>query len=207
MGSTRQIPYWLFGATTLASLATVLGPLTLFGVSEEGWQLAARYTVRVSFPLFLLAYTASSLATLWRAEQSRWLLRNRRYLGLSFTLAHTIHLGTLTSYFVFLNETPDLPTLLGGGFVYLVIFAMAATSNDQSTRTLGANWKRLHTTGIHFIWLMFTYLYWGRLSGAKAEGATNEFFLTGVVGSGLAFAALLLRLAAAWKKRQRRAAA
>lgn len=204
---TRQIPYWLFAVTMVAGLATIVGPLVLFGVSEQGWQLAARYTVRVSFPLFLLTYLARPLTTLWRTDTSRWLLRNRRYLGLSFALAHTIHLAALTSYFIFLDTIPNAATLLGGGLAYALMFVMAATSNDKSVSLLGRNWTRLHTIGIHFIWFLFTYLYLGRLLGAKADGGANEFFWTGVVGFSLALAAFFIRLAAAWKSRRRRAAA
>jgi len=204
MAGTRQIPYWLFGVTTIASLATVIGPLALFGLSEQGWQLAARYTVRVSFPLFLLTYLARPLTVFWRTETTRWVLRNRRYLGLSFALAHTIHLGALTSYFVFLKQSPDVATLIGGGLAYGLMFAMAATSNDRSVKALKTNWGRLHSIGLHYLWLIFLVTYLGRLSGGEGGAETNALFMVGIVGSGLAFAALALRLAAAWKIRARR---
>jgi methionine sulfoxide reductase heme-binding subunit len=207
VSSTKQIPYWLFGVTTFAGLATILGPLALFGISEQGWQLAARYTVRVSFPLFLLTYLARPLTTFWRTETTRWLLRNRRYLGLSFALAHTIHLGALTSYFVFIEQVPGMEAVLGGGLAYALMFIMAATSNDQSVKALGSNWGRLHTVGLHYLWLIFLVTYLGRLSEGEGGTETGSLFMVGIVGSGLAFAALLLRLTAAWKKRQRRATA
>lgn len=205
MIGTRQIPYWLFGATALAALGTVIGPLTLFGISEQGWQLAARYTVRVSFPLFLLTYLARPLTTFWRSNATRWMLRNRRYLGLSFALAHTIHLGALSSYFVFIEQSPDVATLVGGGLAYALMFLMAATSNDQSVRAMGANWGRLHTIGLHYLWLIFLVTYLGRLSGGEGGNQTDALFMVGIVGSGLTFSALALRLAAAWKSRSRRA--
>ncbi len=202
---TKQVPYWLFGVTMIAGLATIVSPLVLFGVSEQGWQLAARYTVRVSFPLFLLTYLARPLTTLWRTDMTRWLLRNRRYLGLSFALAHTIHLAALSSFFIFIGTMPDTATMLGGGLAYALMFVMAATSNDKSVSFLGSNWRRLHTVGLHYIWFIFLITYMGRLSVGEGDQQSDTLFIVGVVGSGLVFGALLIRLAAAWKPRQRRA--
>jgi len=205
VSSTKQIPYWLFGATTVAALATVMAPLAAFGVTEQGWQLAARYTVRVSFPLFLLAYLARPLTAFWRTETTIWLLRNRRYLGLSFALAHTIHLGALTSYFVFIGEMPGMEAVIGGGIAYALMFVMAATSNDQSVKALGRNWARLHTVGLHYLWRIFLVTYLGRLSDGEGGTDAGSLFMVGIVGSGLAFSALALRLAAAWKRRPHKA--
>ncbi|WOF74838.1 hypothetical protein QMT40_002497 [Parvibaculaceae bacterium PLY_AMNH_Bact1] len=203
MPAKRKIPSWLFALTLIASLATVIGPLVIFGVSERGLQLAARYTVRVSFPLFLLAYLAGPLATLWRSNLTRWLQRNRRYLGLNFAVAHTIHLGALTSYFVFLGVSPDAATLIGGGLAYALMFAMAATSNDWSAKKLGINWRRLHSVGIHYLWLIFLITYMGRLSDTEGGDTAEDLFAVGVVGSALVFGALLIRLVATWKRRWR----
>ncbi len=203
MASTRKIPTWLFAATLIASLATVVGPLMLFGVSERGWQLAARYTVRVSFPLLLMAYLAGPLMVLWRSNTSRWLLRNRRYVGLNFAIAHTIHLGALTSYFLYLGIAPDAPTLLGGGLAYIFMFAMAATSNDWSVNKLGANWRRLQSVGLHYIWFIFLVTYLGRFSGGEAGDTNENMFVIAVVGSSLAIGALLIRLTAFWTTRRR----
>ncbi len=203
MATKRKIPTWLFAATLISSLATVAGPLMLFGVSEQGWQLAARYTVRVSFPLFLMAYLAGPLMVLWRSNVSRWLIRNRRYLGLNFAIAHMIHLGALTSYFVFLQVMPDAQVVIGGGLAYVLIFAMAATSNDWSVNKLGANWQRLHTVGQHYVWFIFLITYMGRFSGGEAGDTNENMFVVAVVGSSLVLVALLIRLSAFWMTRRR----
>ena len=207
MVTKRKIPSWLFAATMLASLATVIGPLILFGVSERGLQLAARYTVRVSFPLFLLAYLAGPLVALWRTNLTRWLQKNRRYIGLNFAIAHTIHLGALSGYFVFIGVSPDAATLIGGGLAYILMFAMAATSNDWSVRKLGTNWRRLHSVGLHYLWFIFLITYMGRLSEGEAGDRPEDLFVVGVVGSALVFGALLVRLLGILKRRQRAAPA
>ena len=98
--------YWLLGLTALVAAATVAITLALWGTGEAGLLLASRYTVRVSFPLFLLTYIARPAAQLWRGERTRWLLRHRRHLGLSFALAHTVHLAALTAFFLATPHTP-----------------------------------------------------------------------------------------------------
>jgi len=207
MAAARRIPSWLFAVTLIASLATVIGPLAHFGVNETGWQFATRYTVRVSFPLFLLTYLASPLVILWRSEASRWLMKNRRYLGLSFAIAHTTHLAALTSLFIFIGEIPDVTAMLGGGLAYALMFAMAATSNDHGVKLLGANWNRLHKVGLHFLWFIFLFTYLGRVSDRAADDPSGSFLVAGIVGSSLLFTSFLLRLLATWKRQQRRAPA
>ncbi len=207
MVAKRKIPSWLFATTVVASLATVIGPLILFGVSERGLQLAARYTVRVSFPLFLLAYLTGPFVALWRTNLTRWLQKHRRYIGLSFAIAHTIHLGALTGYFVFIGVSPDAATLIGGGLAYALMFAMAATSNDWSVKKLGANWRRLHSVGLHYLWFIFLITYMGRLSGGEGGDTTEDLVVVGIVGSALVFGALLIRLIGILKRRRRAAAA
>lgn len=193
MAETRRIPIWLFGVTAAASLGTVAGSYAFFGLNETGYGLAARYTVRVSFPLFLLAYLARPLARLWRHDASRWLLRNRRYLGLSFALAHTIHLAAFTALFVHLGVAPGIETLIGGGGAYLVMFLMAATSNNASLRTLGPNWRRLHLFGMHYLWFIFAFSYFGRLAETRGEGSSDDLTLVGLVGTAICLLALLVR--------------
>lgn len=69
------------------------------------------------------------------------------------------------------------------------MFAMAATSNDAAMRALGRNWKRLHTFGIHTLWLIFTLSYSLRL----LDPDTRPEAMYGVT---LCLAALALRIAA-----------
>jgi DMSO/TMAO reductase YedYZ heme-binding membrane subunit len=101
---------------------------------------------------------------LWRSETSRWLLVNRRGIGLGFALAHSVHLAALVVIALafphpFVDEL-NVVTLLGGGLVYVFIFAMAATSNDRSVRHLGEKrWRLLHTAGSWYIWLIFAQSY------------------------------------------------
>jgi DMSO/TMAO reductase YedYZ heme-binding membrane subunit len=184
----------------LAGLGIVLGAAALSvglasgGDAAERWLFATRYTARISFPLFLLAWTASSLARLAPSDSPRALLRGRRGLGLGFAAAHTIHLAALSTYFNVSGARPNLVTVLGGGLTYLFIFAMAATSNDAAQKRLGRNWTRLHTVGGYLIWLIFAQSYAGRVASGKT------FFVPQLI---LVIGALALRIAAASRKRER----
>lgn len=163
----------------------------------EDWQLAARWTARVGFPVFLLVYLASSLAKLSPGPLTRPLHRDRRWWGLGFAASHTVHLVALVTFLRISGEPRTLASLIPGGLAYVMILAMAATSNQPAMRAMGHNWKRLHRFGIHYIWLIFTLAYAGRI-------LTPETRLTGIVGTSLGLGALALRLAAR-AKRERRA--
>lgn len=66
---------------------------------------------------------------------------------------------------------PGKPYILIGLFVFLILLAMAITSNHWSKQHLGKNWKRLHKlvylaaplAGLHFAWALKGDIF--RLSG------------------------------------------
>lgn len=166
--------------------ATVGAALAAFGPNAEGWQMAARYTARVSFLLFIAVYLTAPAARAfaWVAP----LKRERRGLGLAFAAAHYIHLGALVTYFQVAGTTPSLLSVTLGGFAFVLIAIMAATSNDASVRALGPmNWRRLHTFGLHYVWFIFAATYARRI-------AANPDMPEYVILLALALAALVVRL-------------
>jgi len=183
-------------AALMLSLLAVAAGFYLGGDAAQQTQLAARYTARVAFPIFLIVYASSAIATLWPNEMIRGVLRTRRQWGLAFALAHGVHLVALITYFRVSGDTPKTISLALGGPAYVLIAMMAATSNDAAMRALGVWWKRLHRLGIHWVWLVFTLSYLGRT-------IDPERMAQGVVLFPIAAAAGLLRLAA-WLKRRRR---
>ena len=176
----------------VAGPAAIAAGLLCGASTSEDWQLAARWTARISFPLFMITYTASSLVRLWPSAWHRSILRGRRWWGLGFAATHTVHLGALTYYLSAFGEPPTLTTILGGGLAYALMFLMALTSTNAAMRTMGRGWKRLHSAGIHWLWLIFTFSYLGRVL-AGAELPYSAFALA------MALAALGLRLAV-WGK-------
>ena len=160
LSPSRAAPLVVAG---LLAVAGVIVGFMLGDAYREQWLLAARYTARASFALFLIVYCASSLLRLWPNATTKSLVRHRRQWGLGFALAHTIHLAALAYYNIIILNMPGLQSLLGGGLAYGLMFVMAATSNNASMRIMGRWWKRLHTLGIHWIWFIFTFSYFGRL--------------------------------------------
>ena len=75
-------------------------------------------------------------------------------------------------------------TVYGGGAGYVLLAAMAATSNDASQRALGANWRRLHVAGIYVLWIIFA---------ATILPAVTVSPVSAVLGTGL-LAAFALRV-------------
>jgi methionine sulfoxide reductase heme-binding subunit len=182
----------------ILSAKAIMIAFLLGGDFVDQLRLAARYTARASFPIFLVTYSASSLLRLWPREGTRWLVRTRRQWGLGFALAHTIHLVALSTYAIISLHMPALQTLIGGGFAYGLMFVMAATSNTGSMKAMGVWWKRVHTLGIHWIWFIFTFSYLGRISDP-------ERWREGIIFATLCFAALGLR-AWVWQRARRRLA-
>ncbi|MCV7365000.1 ferric reductase-like transmembrane domain-containing protein [Mycolicibacterium neworleansense] len=137
----------------------------------NGANLGIRITARTSAILFLLAFTASSLYQLWPNDTTKWIRRNRRYLGVGFAGSHFVHAGFIVTTIV-LNtqrfETRVVDPTPHGVFVldfiaYGFIIAMTITSFDRvSKRMQYSTWKRLHLTGSYVIWFTFFIAYWRR---------------------------------------------
>jgi DMSO/TMAO reductase YedYZ heme-binding membrane subunit len=133
-----------------------------------------RVTARISFAIFVPVYLASPLRRLWPSATTRWALRNRRYLGVSFAWAHGLHLLAIVMLALLLGDAfeSEVPTIVVGGAAYLLMFGMAATSFDRSARWLGPQrWKLLHRSGLHLLWLVFAISFSGRAT-------TSSLYLT-----------------------------
>lgn len=180
---------WPIAAGLAAGLLAAWLGITVGGTDADQWGRAARWTARIGLPLFLLTYLASSLGRLWPNALTRSVWQNRRYWGLGFAACHTVHLYALVRALDASGEVRTLASLVPGGFAYVMVGLLALTSSDAAMRALGRNWRRLHTIGVHYIWLIFTLAYAGRL----ANPATLPEALYGVP---LCLTALAVRLLA-----------
>lgn len=193
--TARTFPLLLAALAALGAVALAL--LVGVGANEQA-QLAARWTARIGFPILILTYSASSLARLWPSARTKSVLRHRRQWGLGFALVHTVHLAALVTYSALTATMPTMATLVGGGGAYILMYAMVLTSNDAAMRAMGAWWKRLHRTGIHALWFVYAFSYFGRLFDPDLRAQ-------GLILFPVCLAALGLRLAA-WARSGRRAA-
>jgi hypothetical protein len=181
----------LVGWTALGVGALVIALLAVGGAGAEGLSAVLRWTARTSALLLFSAISASSLHALWPGPLTRWVLANRRYIGVSFATSHAYHLAAVVAYAA-RPETRVAPeTAIFGGLAYAFIAAMVATSFDRSAGWLGARrWKLLHTTGAYYLWFFFTLFF----AGASARHPLAAVFaLLGLAALGVRVAATLAR--------------
>lgn len=95
-----------------------------------------------------------------------WLAQQRRYLGVAAFGYASIHTA---AYLIRLADLPRIvaeavqSAMLTGWVAWLLMAALAATSNDRSVRSLGKRWKRLHVAVypiavlavLHWAWSAF----------------------------------------------------
>lgn len=160
-----NIERWaVVGLTSCLLLALLLCTVVFGGANEDSVRLLIRITAQTSITLFLAAFGASSLRSASNTSWTTWLLKNRRYIGVSFAISHFTHLGlifALTYWFPdpFLSESATSLFTVGGA-AYVVIAAMTITSFDGPRRWLGQKgWSLLHTVGGYFVLVVFAQSY------------------------------------------------
>ena len=154
----------------LGLAALVAGVAALHGVGEPGVRALLRATAASSLALFVAIFAASSLHRLVRRPATAWLVRNRRWVGLSMAASHTLHLAaitTLATRWPASGAAIPATTRAAGTLGYLALAALVATSSDAAQRRLGlARWRALHRTACWLLWLVFAASY--------AQGATQR---------------------------------
>lgn len=153
--------------TGVVALLLVLMSATSFawlGFSEDALRAMIRGTARSSVLLFVLAFTASSLFSLFKTGWARYLLQNRRYIGVSFALSHIVHLVFLVCLMTIYPEDSlaklHLIEIILASLTYVFIILMAITSFYAPRRLIGEkSWYWLHTIGAYLIWLIFIETY------------------------------------------------
>lgn len=87
------------------------------GSVEEGVRLAIRETARTTLLIFVVIFCTSAIRRRWRTPLTNYLMRNRRYLGLSAAVSHGYHLVFILALYG-LGKGDDTPmlTVIGGVF-------------------------------------------------------------------------------------------
>ncbi len=151
------------------------------GFNETTLRTTVRLTARMSGLLFSMAFTASSFHLIVHNSFSQWMLKNRRYIGVSFAIVHLIHLGLIVSLqFAFETVIPNtkLITILGGGIAYIFVVAMLFTSFSRFRAYLSKKqWELLHTVGGYWIWAVFLFSYLKRLKDDSIYIVLAVFFV------------------------------
>ena len=166
---------WQIVGLTFVSSATIIGvSVGPQGLTDSALVAALRGTAFLSLGLFLAAFVASSVNRLWPGSIGKWLLRERRYIGVSFALSHFIHLGLIAMRAalhpaIFFEQKPPLQ-MIPGATAYAFIAAMAITSFTGPARALGRRrWLGLHKIGVYVIWVLFVMAFASRMRGTPLD--------------------------------------
>ena len=159
--------FWLI--TVPISLVIVLTMIRVDLSSAEAVSSMIQLSVRCAVPLLYLAFAASSLQVVFPGLFSRWLLRNRKIMGLCFATAMGWQLtfilwlvGIHTEYYV--NDVYVLSDVVEGVVGYSFLIAMVLTSfKFGRSRLTPKQWKLLHTSGIYWLWVYAWSVYWFNL--------------------------------------------
>jgi methionine sulfoxide reductase heme-binding subunit len=136
-------------------------------MNESALRIALHLTARITFAFFVCAFTGNALRDLAPGRLSLWLSRNRDWFLVAMAASHTFHLAAIIAFFQVVGWSRlRLVTLLGGGFVYLLIYALAATA-IMRLRLGGhgflAGSPRLEAAALYLIWLIFALAFVPRI--------------------------------------------
>jgi hypothetical protein len=188
----------LIAAVTFAAIC--LGLLFKGLSTPEATISMIRLSVQLASPWIFLAFVATALVQLFPGSFSRWLLRNRRYIGLSFAAGfgwQAVFIAVLFAlhadyYWQVLHNTADLTLRL---LSYLLLLALTVTSFFPVRRAMRPRgWRVLHLVGIWYFWAAI----WVSYAETVLAGDTRIVAIVYVVAGLLV---LTLRLAAYLKNR------
>jgi sulfoxide reductase heme-binding subunit YedZ len=195
-----------FVGSAIISLSTLLTMVQLDLSSAETISYMIQYTVRWAVPFLFLVFMASSLQVIRPSLFSRWLARNRKFLGLCFASAMAwqglfiLWLANVHSDY-YAEEVYNLSDSIEGLGGYLFLFAMVATSfKFGRSRLTPKQWRNLHKVGIYYLWAYAWSVYWYALYYyGSPETIDYVFYWFGFVAWGT-------RMLAWSKKEQRKVA-
>lgn len=127
---------------------------------------------------------------------SKWLIRNRRFLGLAafaYTLLHTIFYVLEYPLNQIINEFIDL-SILTGWIAFFIFIPLAITSTDAAIKRMGPAWKKLQ----RWVYLaaITAFVHWALLGlqGDHASMGAALFHFVPVI---------LLQVYRVWKQQQK----
>ena len=191
----------LFYVIAGLSFAIILAGLAVAGTSTpEATVAMIRLSVQLASPWIYLAFVATALGQLFPSSFSSWLLRNRRYVGLSFAAGFgwqavfiLVLLGLHGDYYAtVLHDTTEFISRM---LSYLLLLALTVTSFFPVRRVMDPrHWRLLHLVGIWYFWAAI----WVSYAETVMLGDTG---LIAIVYTVTGLFVLAVRFAAYWEKR------
>ena len=167
--------------------------------SPQDLSAMIQYSVRWAVPFIFLVIATSALVRLFPGRLTVWLLRNRRYIGLSFAVAMAwqgafIFIVSFSHSAHYYGEIYLLRDELEGSSGYLFLAAMTATSFGVFRRHITTEqWRFLHLSGVIFLWAYPYSVYWWNVFYYQTQHWFDVLFYI------LGFTAFALRILA-WGK-------
>ena len=160
------------------------------------------YAVRFAVPLIFLVVAAPAVQILFPGPLPNWLLRNRKYVGLSFAVAMAwqgLFIFVMSYFFreYYYEEVYYFRDELEGSVGYLFLLAMATTSFHFGRKyTTPSQWKLLHRSAMYFLWAYPFSTYWWGTAYYYGQPTTIDY-----VYYWMGFFAVAARIAAWGKQR------
>ena len=150
--------------------------------SPQDLSAMIQYSVRWAVPFIFLVIATSALFRLFPGRSTRWLLRNRRYIGLCFAVAMAwqgafIFIVSFSHSAHYYSEIYFLRDELEGSSGYLFLAAMTMTSFGIVRRRMTAEqWRFLHLSGVIFLWAYPFSVYWWNVFYYQTQHWFDWFF-------------------------------
>lgn len=172
---SRLSPWVLWGVLSLPAVGMILSAATAESTREVHGLLHP--TGEMSARLLIVAMMATPLMLLFRRQRwPRWLVRNRRYFGVTAFGYAALHLA------VYLWTEPvgrwvaelGATEIWTGWVAFLIFVPLAVTSTDGWVRRLGTAWKPLQR--MTYAAAVFTLVHWAALHDWGGTGAALLHF-------------------------------
>ena len=187
--------FFLIAAVTFAALVTAY---LLIGVdTPEAAVNMIRLSVQFASPWVFLAFVARPMTQLFPGNLSKWLLRNRRYFGLSFAAGfgwQAVFIGVLLAlhsgyYWEELHSDIDLLLRMAS---YVLLFALTITSFFPVRRKMRPeHWRWLHLVGTWYFWAAIWVSYAPMALSSNAKTVDVVYAVVGLAALALRAAAYL----------------
>jgi sulfoxide reductase heme-binding subunit YedZ len=133
-------PIWVILVLPALPMAyQLLAESGMYGIVRESGEWAARFAI-ISLMLTPLMIAFPKVRAI------RWLMHNRRHIGVAAFFYAVLHVGLVASRAGGLQVFSgglSLPPILSGWIAFMLFVILAATSNDWSVQHMGLWWKRV----------------------------------------------------------------
>ncbi len=158
MTALKQTFFQWSGVIVATVLMILMSGLILYPQpTNESVFIALRISSLTTAIPFLLIFIARSITTI-NAKIGQWLQNNRRYLWLTLTISHLIHLYQIWLYYQLGQSCPVTVWLVTLPlWIITVSFAVVEIINPQIFDRPVLNW--IYKVGVWYVWLIFTLAF------------------------------------------------